>query len=144
MFVGGRELRNWSDDLMTAISAVNRQRPRAAIGISVASMVNGKLPVEFKVKAPADAKLFVALYETGWSSHVGAGENSGAVLRHDYVVRDWSGSIMLAAQAPNGISVMRTLTVPSTSIAKHLGVAAFVQNDAGEVLQALALPLCSG
>jgi hypothetical protein len=34
--------------------------------------------------------------------------------------------------------------VPSTSIAKHLGVAAFVQNDAGEVLQALALPLCSG
>lgn len=75
---------------------------------------------------------------------VGAGENSGVLLRHDYVVRDWSGPITLAAGTPGGIAIARTLAVPSSSISKHLGVAAFVQNDNGEVLQALALPLCGG
>jgi hypothetical protein len=144
IFIGGRELRDWSDALPTAIGAINRQRPRADIGIALASIVNGRLPAEIKVRASANARLFVALYETGLSSNVGAGENSGVVLRHDYVVRDWSGPITLAAGAPGGITIARMLGVPSASIPKHLGVAAFVQNDNGEVLQALALPLCGG
>jgi hypothetical protein len=144
VFLGGRELRDWSDELPAATGAINRQRPRASIGMTAGAIRNGRLAVEFALKAPADAQLFVALYETGLSSKVGAGENSGAVLRHDFVVRDWSGPITLADGAPNGTKLTRALAVPSDAIAGHLGVAAFVQNQGGEVLQALAMPLCGG
>jgi hypothetical protein len=142
MFVGGRELRDWPDALGTDIAGINRQPPRADIGIRLGSANGGKLPVQVDTKAAAGAKLYIALYESGLSSNVGAGENSGVVLRHDYVVRDWIGPIALES---GGSSVStRALTVPPSSVIKQLGVAAFVQDHAGAILQALALPLCGG
>ena len=102
-----------------------------------------RISVSFSLpSAAAGAKLYIALYESGLSSNVGAGENSGVVLRHDYVVRDWIGPIALES---GGSSVStRALTVPPSSVIKQLGVAAFVQDHAGAILQALALPLCGG
>lgn len=139
LFVAGQELRDWSDALGSGIGDVNRKAPQASIGIKLGAMSGGNLPVEIDTRAPQGTKLFVALYENGLSSNVKAGENSGVVLKHDFVVRDWLGPITLAS--PNSVST-KTLTVPSSAIAKQLGVAAFVQNNTGEVLQALALPLC--
>jgi len=142
MFVGGQELRDWSDALGTDIAKINRQPPRASIGISLGAAAGGKLPVQVETKAAPGATLYVALYENGLSSNVKAGENNGVVLRHDYVVRDWIGPIALAGVGSN-LST-QALSVPPSSVSKQLGVAAFVQDKAGAVLQALALPLCGG
>jgi hypothetical protein len=84
----------------------------------------------------------VALYENGLSSEVKAGENKGVTLKHDFVVRDWIGPVALAGEGR--ASLPRVLQLPQGAAAKNLGVAAFVQGERGEVLQALALPLCSG
>ena len=43
-----------------------------------------------------------------------------------------------------GAVVSRTLALPAGAAASRLGVSAFVQTDKGEVLQALALPVCGG
>jgi hypothetical protein len=46
-----------------------------------------------------------------------------------------------AAQV-QALKFARSVNLPAGASAKNLGVAAFVQTDKGEVLQALALPLC--
>ncbi|HSY26283.1 MAG TPA: DUF1223 domain-containing protein [Burkholderiaceae bacterium] len=140
MFIAGRELRDWPDALASNIGTINRKLAQASIGIKIGAEAGGKLPVEISTKTTPGAKLYIALYENGLSSSVKAGENNGVVLRHDYVVRDWIGPITLSTDGDSVSS--RVLSVPSSSISRQLGVAAFVQNRAGEVLQALALPLC--
>jgi len=144
VFIDGHELRDWSDTLARTIGDTNRQAPRANIGIELGSIAGGKLPVAVKTNAAQGNKLFIALYENGLSSNIKAGENSGVVLRHDFVVRDWIGPLTLTTGASGDNVLTRELSVPATSISKHLGVAAFVQDNRGDVLQALALPLCGG
>lgn len=142
MFIGGQELRNWSGGLPAAINGINRRAARASIGINLGRVSGGKLPVEIKTRTMPGDRLFVALYENGLSSQVKAGENSGAVLKHEFVVRDWIGPIALPTDALGVAALTRMLSVPPSSAPGRLGVAAFVQSDAGEVLQAVALPLC--
>jgi hypothetical protein len=86
-----------------------------------------------------DSRLYLALYEDGLSSQVRAGENAGALLRHDRVVRGlWGpwlpGARHLDVQAPLGAR-------PA-----GLGLTAFLQDESGRTLQALSLPLagCAG
>jgi hypothetical protein len=142
MFIAGQELRNWRGGVPSAIKRINERPARAQIGITLGQPSGGSLPVEIDARAPQGGKLFVALYENGLASEVKAGENRGVVLKHDYVVRDWIGPIALAGA---GKAVMpRALAVPAGALAKNLGVVAFVQTDRGDVLQALALPLCGG
>lgn len=140
MFLGTRELRNWRGDLATAIGAVNRQPARASIVIEAGKPSGGKLPVSVKTLAAENASLTVALYESGLSSNIKAGENNGVVLHHDFVVRDWLGSIALPKKDGETVN-LRMLNLP-VDVGTGLGVAAFVRNAQGEVLQALALPLC--
>jgi hypothetical protein len=88
----------------------------------------------------ANAALYVAAYENGLTSRVNAGENRGATLNHDYVVREWWGPIALDGSGE--AAVQRSLAAPRVA---RGGVAAFVQNRrTGDVLQALALPACPG
>ena len=85
-----------------------------------------------------DARLYLALYEDGLSSQVRAGENAGALLRHERVVRGLWGPWPLGT---------RHLDVHPPKGATHaLGFTAFVQDEAGHTLQALSLPLagCAG
>ena len=95
-----------------------------------------------RVPSPADRKgavLYVALADDGLSSDVKAGENAGARLVHDNVVR-----LFRAGPSPDANGEMRwdlTLPVPAEAGSAST-VVAFVQNAAaGDVLQALALPL---
>ena len=145
MFAGGLELRNWSDGLPAAVRRINSQPAKADIAISLGTLTAGSLPVSVNAKAAQGGELFVALYENGLATQVKAGENSGVTLRHDYVVRQWVGPIKLDATAGAGkaTTFMKTLALPTGAAAKNLGVAAVVQSDKGEVLQALALPFCS-
>jgi hypothetical protein len=93
------------------------------------------------VPAPAHregAALYVATYENGLVNRVGAGENRGATLNHDFVVREWWGPFALDGAGEAALERV----LPAPPLARG-GVAAFVQNRrTGDVLQALALPAC--
>ncbi|MBV8667301.1 MAG: DUF1223 domain-containing protein [Burkholderiaceae bacterium] len=139
IFLGGRELRSWSNDLAAAIATIDGRPAQADILLTAGSIVDNKLPIAARLKVPIGSRLFLALYETGLSSKVAAGENGGRTLHHDYVVRDWLGPL---ATSLNGQEVSRMLTVPTAAIHRKLGVAAFVQDSRGDVLQAVALSYC--
>lgn len=143
IFIAGQELRNWRGATPSAIRRINDRAAEAQITLSAGHPSNGHLPVEVKAKASRDATLYVALYENGLASNVKAGENHGVQLRHDYVVRDWIGPVALDGQGGKA-SLPRPLAVPAGASPQNLGVAAFVQTPSGEILQALALSLCSG
>lgn len=87
------------------------------------------------------SEAYLALYENGLVSAVEAGENRGARLRHDYVVRLWLGPLPVGA---GGRIDHRHTFAPRDGIDfARAGVAAFVQDpDSGEVLQAVAMPGC--
>jgi hypothetical protein len=140
VFLGTRELRNWHTQLDGEIGKLNAQPARASIAIETGKPVAGKLPVSVKTTAGENADLVIALYENGLSSNIKAGENNGVVLHHEFVVRDWLGPIALPARDGASLNA-RSLTIPVDS-GSQLGVAAFLRNGHGEVLQALALPLC--
>jgi hypothetical protein len=143
MFISGQELRDWRGGVAAAVQRINRRPAQADIDIAVGQAAAGKLPLQVSATAVQPGRLYVALYQNGLATNVKAGENRGVTLRHDYVVRDWIGPVALSAGAPgNRAAVARTLPLPSGAAAKNLGIAAFVQTEKGEVLQALALPLC--
>jgi hypothetical protein len=150
MFVAGQELRNWREGLFgggleAAVKRVNDRPALADIGIMLGKLNGDGLPVEVKASAAQGGNLFVALYENGLSTEVKAGENRGVTLRHDYVVRNMIGPLPLSGDAKSGrAGLARVLAVPGGANAKNLGVAAFVQSDKGEILQAMAMSLCGG
>lgn len=86
-------------------------------------------------------ELFVAVTEDGLATQVAAGENSGRRLRHDAVVRTLLGPV---AVTPDGRTRLEYhLAIGSDWNASQLSLIAFVQDrSTGEVLQALALPVC--
>jgi hypothetical protein len=145
IFVAGHEDRGWYNGLGNAVKRINAQPAQADITIAFGKPADGKLPVEVKAKSKAGAarasKLYVALYQNGIQTEVKAGENSGATLKHDYVVREWLGPVSVPA-AGEGASLVRTVALPEKAALKNLGIAAFVQAERGEVLQAFSLPLC--
>lgn len=144
VFVAGKELRDWYGDLPAAIKRVNAQPAQAQINIRLGKLIGGSVPVEVKANAAQGGKLYVALYQNNLVTEIKAGENRGATLKHDYVVRDWVGPIPLLRDVKGGGEAMlsKTFLVSSSTGMQHIGVAAFVQTDKGEVLQSLALPLC--
>jgi hypothetical protein len=147
IFVSGKEVRNWAPargGVIAAVKRINSQPAQADITITLSKAAHGKLPIEVGARSPRNSKLFVALYENALATKVVVGENGGATLKHDYVVRDWIGPIELKndKQVAN-VTLPRALAIPPGAIANNLGVAAFVQTDTGEVLQAVSLSLCT-
>ncbi len=142
--VQGRDFPEWHDRRAAAALAVASAKPARAELMLAAEREQGSIAVKVsaRVPSPADRKgavLYVALADDGLGSHVKTGENAGARLLHDNVVRQFR-----AGPSPDANGEMRwdiTLPVPAeTGSASTL--VAFVQNaGAGDVLQALALPL---
>jgi len=128
------------------LDAIYTRAPRADIALSLGQVASGKLP--FKVtarlrdgQASWPAGLFVVLYENGLTSKVKAGENRGATLHHDFVVREWIGPKPLPATG--SAEETMTFSLAPDRPAGNFGVAAFIQNPrTQEVLQALSRPVC--
>lgn len=89
----------------------------------------------------AGSKLWLALYEDGVSTRVRAGENAGAFLQHERVVRRLWGPWTVDAASPSHTIVV---AAPKDSKPSNLGLTAFVQNPrSGDTAQSLSLSLAS-
>lgn len=144
VFMSGQELRSWRNNVPDAVKRINGQPARADIKISLGAATGGNLPVEVAATAKQKGKLYLALVESGIAIDVKSGENSGSMLKHDFVVREWLGPFALTGDKETRAQVSRAIAIPVGANSKNLGVSAFVQNERGEVLQALSLPLCNG
>lgn len=152
VFVNLRELRGWRSpaQFRQNLQRVNAEPARASIGLEIGAAVDGRLPLQarFRIKpdaTPEKPQAYVALYENKLATAVKSGENKGATLRHDYVVRQWIGPIAFSGAAGELRAELKTtLAVERDINIKNFGIAAFVQ-DAGrrDVLQATALQVCS-
>ena len=86
---------------------------------------------------------FVALYQNALVSRIAAGENSGRLLRHDFVVRRFAGPFPSDGA---GRSVFDVRWAPPGEFrAEDSGVAVFTEDPVtGRTLQAVAGRLCPG
>jgi hypothetical protein len=141
-FVGGTELRSWRGALQDKVSQLNAQPAAAGIRIQASLAPSGALMLNVEAHAGAGpTALYLALAESGLASKVTRGENSGATLAHDHVVREWIGPIRLVAGTAR---VQREIVLPAAWNRQHLEVVAFVQNErGGGVLQALSAQHCA-
>lgn len=144
--LNGRDYRAWSSGALgREVARLKGQPARADIRLALDAAGTGLAArVEASVPNPADragAVLYLALTQNHLVTPVKAGENSGVILKHDHVVREWVGPI--AFDAEGKASLTQTLLLPKGARLADLGVAALVQKPAtGDVLQALALPAC--
>lgn len=145
VLLGGRDYRGWSGKARFGddVRAINAKPARAEVTLSLREPQPGSVEVQASGAVPgredrAEAVLYVAAYANGLSNRVTAGENRGATLHHDFVVREWWGPIEL--DGGGGVELVRKVTARGVT---NGGVAAFIQSRrTGEVLQALALPAC--
>ncbi len=144
-FVNGKEVQDWRSDLDENLHADKGAAPaRLQVRAEPRGGNSLRVVVDTSVNAAARTdrgplQLFIAVTESKLSSQVKAGENSGAKLDHDFVVRNWIGPI--AVQGASG-SVDRVVDVPQWSRGQ-VAVVAFLQDGkTAEVLQAVDTGVC--
>jgi hypothetical protein len=160
VFVSGRELRSWSQrsSFESRVQDVTSSPARADVAITLAPGVPpaaGALDVDatFIARTTGGDRLnaYVAIYENDLSTQVRAGENSGATLHHERVVRQWIGPVPLVAGNARihqdvALSTFDRDAGPGTNMSSpgnKFGVVAFVENAAtGDVLQVADLAAC--
>jgi hypothetical protein len=140
----GKDFRGWPT-LQPALEQINSTPARAHLTVQIREAQPQELEIQVsaQVLSPSDrqpAALFVALYENNLQSDVKAGENTGRTLHHDFVVRRWLGPMPIDSQGE--IAYTSRLSLAPEWKAADLGLVVFVQQQQnGEVLQALAMPL---
>ena len=122
------------------MAAINRLPSLAQIRLKL-TREGAHLSSQTEVRINGGAKLrraevYLALYENNLISVVKAGENSGTTLRHDFVVRELVGPLLLDAEGQ--LSDVRDFMLAPAWKSQNLRLAVFVQEPrSGEVLQAL-------
>jgi hypothetical protein len=143
----GRDFESWhgGDQPAAAIASINARPARAAIELSAQTVERDAVIVELRVQVPetrdrAYAVAAVALTQDGLVSDVKAGENAGKRLTHEHVVRAWDPGLSVG---PAG-DLRKNVRFALPADRGPLSIVAFAENArTGEVLQALALPLCA-
>jgi hypothetical protein len=150
VFAGMRELRGWSSQTAfeSRLQSINRVPARARINVRMRPSGDTAADIEASFALTETARAgrtqgMVILYEKQLSTEVRAGENKGARLNHDNVVRYWSAPVVLDAQSGRA-EWRQTVKLPADWKRANLGIAAMVQDaTAGEVLQAVSMPGCA-
>lgn len=144
-FVSGSELRSWQAALPDEVRQLNRLPAASAIRVRAGLTARGALALHAEATARAgmdQAVLYLAVAENGLVTTVTRGENAGATLAHDHVVRAWIGPIRIAG---GSAQVQREVVLPAAWNRSRLEVIAFVQDErSGRVLQALSAANCAG
>ncbi len=142
VLLNGRDYRHWGRRrFVEDVARINRGDAAADLALSLAEEAGHGLVVEARAtlrqsSRPGTARLSLAVYSSGHASRVAAGENQGATLRHDFVVRAW------AVPVPTDADGHAELRYRLVAAPRFDGVVAFVQATDGEVLQALHLTRC--
>jgi hypothetical protein len=141
----GHDVPGWNRGrIADALATAERSPPRAAIALEVTPMTNAlQLRATATVADPAlrkSAVLWIAYADSGHVTKVAAGENRGATLRHDHVVRSLHGPFPVDANGAGAAAMTQKLPTDAGSVPM---VVAFVQDTSnGDVLQALASSDC--
>lgn len=150
VFAGMRELRDWRDpaEFDRRVQEINRQPARVGISLTMRPAGTRRIALEARVARQESAvaarhlRAVLVVYENRLVTDVPRGENRGATLHHDHVVRYWSVAGLGGGAGPQNVA--RTVGLPMEWNAAQLGVAAFVEDtERGEVLQAVSMPACS-
>jgi hypothetical protein len=144
-FVNGQEIRDRSR--VEAAIRMHSARPAGAdLELRALPDGSGRLQVSARVRsvrperAGGSPVLYVAVTESGLANRIQAGENRGAMLEHDHVVRHWFGPLPL--EGGRGVFERAIAWTPAQR-RKGLAAIAFVQDAvSGEVLQALSTGPC--
>ena len=153
VMLDGRDLRAWSEPsrFQSRVREVSTRPPQAGLALEVKNSRDGievALNATFALPlARADAALYMAVTEDNLISRVTAGENKGALLRHDHVVRELIGPLGVdsADWVKGNFTVKRNVALAPDWKRGDLSLVAFLQNPrTGEILQALSTPLCRG
>lgn len=148
VMLGSRLDQRWykPDDVAAAISDAQSHPSAVALALSArADTQRDPQTLIADIKAtpaatlPDSAQLYLAIYQNGLSTAVKAGENNGATLHHEHVVRGLWGPWPLPQ---NGAIRSLRITPPKAAALDRLGLTAFVQDSrTGATLQAVSLPL---
>ncbi|NMM00990.1 DUF1223 domain-containing protein [Paraburkholderia sp. RP-4-7] len=151
IFVSGRELRSWSqrDSFVSRIGKVVAEPAQANVALELKPQAKGAFNVDAQFTSKAadttdPLNAYVAVYQNALNSQVRAGENSGATLHHERVVRQWIGPVPLVAGNAHIRRDIRIDDADANAPADTFGVVAFVENAAtGDVLQVGELAVCN-
>lgn len=143
-FVSGRELGDGAAGLRAAVRAVNAQPSPVTLTLAAGPVdPEGGMTLHLSARwargmSQTPLSVRTVLTESGLSQQVRRGENQGATLTHDHVVRRWA-----PARDWHGdrLDVDQRWTLAPGGQPSQWSFVAFVQNPAGEVLQAVRLPL---
>jgi hypothetical protein len=139
--VAGKESRG-GQDIVERIKSSNAQAATVAIDLNIKVGGAEELIVGFVVdnmNAEESVLAHIAIYENHIVREIGAGENSGRTLTHNFVVRHWSDAIKLPRGQTNR---MLSLEIDETWEAENLGMALIVVDpETGETLQAVSTAL---
>ncbi|MBK6974083.1 MAG: DUF1223 domain-containing protein [Sterolibacteriaceae bacterium] len=146
--VDTRDFLGWRDAsaFEASLASAGRQPPGARLSLDLRLESASRWKVDLRgnlagAKSGGDAFVFLAVYENGLETRVRAGENAGATLRHDHVVRNWLGPFHF--QADGAISKHADIAIEPGWKPHNLGIAALAFSArGGEVLQAVSLPSC--
>ena len=109
---------------------------------STAVELEARFALDDSARPGVVAQGVLIVFEKKLSTEVRAGENRGARLEHDNVVRYWSAPVLLDTQTGHA-EWRQTVKLPADWKRENLGIAALVQDaKAGEVLQAVSMPGC--
>jgi hypothetical protein len=139
--LSGKDFPGWDTPAFERTVADNGRTQAAAHVNMTAKATGGAIRVSGVVQAldaSREFQLHFVVFEMGLRSKVIRGENSGALLTHDFVVRHWHGPLVAKQGRWSGESTILLDTGVPNAQARKLGVAAFVQTSKGEVLQATA------
>ena len=113
-----------AQQVTSALSKALEQAPLGELSLSLVNQQRGKLTIRFQAQGLGSSHLLrVALVERNLVVPVKRGENSGRVLEHDHVVRDWQ-THSLDRQTHGSIA----LAIPSDAKPENLAVIAYVQD----------------
>ena len=132
LVLDGRSWSGWQRD-----GAGQSAPPPASASMRVT--VDGETALRVRVETKPDGdgqsafRNYVALTEDGLATQVRAGENQGALLRHDHVVRAFAGPLPLAATVD--------LRLPGDADPARTTLVAFAQRTDGAVAQVVVCAL---
>lgn len=139
-----REVRRWGQAGLIPQRLAAMKQDKAPISLHMS--VERKLASQVEIRVKTDwlddrykaGKMLVALYEDKLSQQVKSGENRGALLRHDRVVRYLGEPV---AVSTGDSTKVFTQSIPADWNLDNIGIGVIVENsESNTVLQALNAP----